>query len=85
MTVAELIEELKELPPDMLVMIPGYEGGYDNAEVWRNRVVVLDDNWDGQEKFYWYNGRHATYYNDMECKDREGDEPTQCVAIGRGK
>ena len=82
MTVAELIEELKELPPDMLVMIPGYEGGYDNAEVWRNRVVVLDDNWDGQEKISWYNGRHSTYY--LGGKE-EGDEPTQCIVIGRGK
>ena len=31
MTVAELIEELNKLPPDMLVMVPGYEGGYDNV------------------------------------------------------
>jgi hypothetical protein len=80
MTVAELIEELNKLPQDMLVLVPGYEGGYDNIEVQRNGTVVLDDNWDGQEKFYWYNGRHATYYKDME-----GDEPASCVVIGRGK
>ena len=50
MTVAELIEELNKLPPDMLVMVPGYEGGYDNAEVQRNTAVLLNDNWDGLEK-----------------------------------
>ena len=30
MTVAELIEKLKQMPQDMMVVIPGYEGGYDN-------------------------------------------------------
>jgi len=81
MTVAELIEELKMVPQDSMVVIPGYEGGYDNIEVKRNGVIVLDDNWDGQEKFYWYNGRHASYYKDMEGND----EPVSCVIVGRGK
>jgi len=80
MTVAELIEELNKLPQDMLVLVPGYEGGYDNIEVQRNGVVVLDDNWDGQEKLHWYNGRHGEAY-----RAEEGDELAQCVVIGRGK
>ena len=79
MTVAELIEQLKMVPQDSMVVIPGYEGGYDNPDV-STGTLVENDNWDGQEKFYWYNGRHATYYKDME-----GDEPTSCVVIGRGK
>ena len=82
MTVAELIEELNKLPQDMLVLVPGYEGGYDNAEIQRNTAVLLNDNWDGQEKISWYNGRHSTYY--LGGKE-EGDEPTQCIVIGRGK
>ena len=80
MTVAELIEELNKLPQDMLVLVPGYEGGYDNIEVQRNGAVVLDDNWDGQEKLHWYNGRHGEAY-----RAEEGDELAQCVVIGRGK
>jgi hypothetical protein len=79
MTVAELIEELNKLPQDMLVLVPGYEGGYDNAEVCRNTAVLLNDNWDGQEKISWYNGRHSTSFSPTE------DELTHCVAIGRGK
>ena len=79
MTVAELIEQLKMVPQDSMVVIPGFEGGYDNPDVYTGTLVEID-NWDGQEKFYWYNGRHATYYKDME-----GDEPTSCVVIGRGK
>lgn len=82
MTVAELIEELKTRPQDMMVVVLGYEGGYDNPEVQNNGTLVLNDNWDGQEKINWYNGRHSTYY--LGGKE-EGDEPTQCIVIGRGK
>jgi hypothetical protein len=80
MTVAELLEELKKLPQDMLVMVQGYEGGYDNAEVQNNGSVLLNDNWDGQEKLSWYNGRHGECY-----RAEAGDELTPCVVIGRGK
>jgi len=79
MTVAELIEELNKLPQDMLVVVPGYEGGYDNVEIQRNTAVLLNDNWDGQEKISWYNGRHSMSFGPTE------DELTHCVAIGRGK
>jgi hypothetical protein len=79
MTVAELIEELNKLPQDSMVVIPGYEGGYDNPDV-STGTLVENDNWDGQEKFYWYNGRHAVYYVDMV-----GDQPVNCIVIGRGK
>lgn len=32
MTVAELIEKLKELDPSLRVLIDGYEGGYEDAD-----------------------------------------------------
>jgi hypothetical protein len=79
MTVAELIEQLKMVPQDSMVVIPGYEGGYDNPDV-STGTLVENDNWDGQEKLYWYNGRHAAYYVDMV-----GDQPVNCIVIGRGK
>jgi hypothetical protein len=79
MTVAELIEQLKMVPQDSMVVIPGYEGGYDNPDV-STGTLVENENWDGQEKFYWYNGRHAHYYVDMV-----GDQPVNCIVIGRGK
>ena len=80
MTVAELIEELKTRPQDMMVVVLGYEGGYDNPEIQNNGTLVLNDNWDGQEKLHWYNGRHGEAY-----RAEEGDELAQCVVIGRGK
>jgi len=80
MTVAELIEQLQKLPQDTLVLVPGYEGGYDNIEIQNNGAVLLNDNWDGQEKFHWYNGRHGEAY-----RAEENDEITPCIVIGRGK
>lgn len=32
MTVEEIINILKEYPPDMRVLVKGYEGGYDNPD-----------------------------------------------------
>jgi hypothetical protein len=32
MTVAELIEKLKQFPPDRKVLVDGYEHGYDDPE-----------------------------------------------------
>ena len=82
MTVAELIEELKTRPQDMMVVVLGYEGGYDNPEVQNNGTLLLDENWDGQEKLSWYNGRHSDSYKG--CSE-EGESPTPCIVIGRGK
>lgn len=42
MNIAELIEKLKTFPPDMVVMVDGYEGGYqdkfhlDVKDIWLN-------------------------------------------------
>ena len=79
MTVAELIEKLKKMPQDMMVVIPGYEGGYDNPELKRDELIA-DANWDGKSKNSWYNGRHD------ECYKMDGDDRTYtyCVVIGRG-
>jgi hypothetical protein len=82
MTVSELIERLKNYPGDMMVVIPGYEGGYDNPEVESNGSLVPDSNWNGDSKETWYNGRHDVYYVEME---ENGVKPVQCVVIGRGK
>jgi len=80
MTVAELIEKLKFMPQDMLVVIPGYEGGYDNPEI-RSSTIVTDTNWNGTSKNHWYNGRHETYY---EMESEGNVQPVACIVVGRG-
>lgn len=79
MTVADLIDKLLTLPPDMMVVIPGYEGGYDNPEVCMG-AIVQDTNWDGKNKEHWYMGRHD---KDYDWRPQDG-EPN-VVVIGRGK
>ena len=78
MTVAELIEKLKAVPQDSMVVIPGYESGFDNPMVYVD-TIVKDTNWDGKDKKTWYNGRHD--------HGIEGDDMivVNCVVVGRGK
>lgn len=78
MTVAELIEKLKAVPQDMMVVIPGYESGYDNPEL-TSSFLIEDANWNGKNKDNWYNGRHDEYY-EMDGDDRQ---PIACVVVGR--
>jgi hypothetical protein len=40
MTVAELIEELKKFPPDRMVLVDGYEDGYDHPAQLKSEKVV---------------------------------------------
>ena len=80
MTVNELIEQLKMVPGDSMVVIPGYEGGYDNPEV-TTETIVPDTNWTGNGKESWYMGRHDKYYADLEIGTAQ---PVNCVVVGRG-
>lgn len=81
MTVNELIEQLKMVPGDSLVVIPGYENGFDNPVVYSD-TIVENTNWDGNEKITWYNGRHDRYYAGLEASDIQ---PINCIVVGRGK
>lgn len=77
MTVSELVEQLSKMPGDLMVVIPGYEGGFDNPKVSSSKIIP-DVNWDGSDKIHWYNGRHDFYYENHS----EG-QPISCVVIGR--
>ena len=52
MTVAELIEKLKEYPQDLRVVVRGYEGGVDDVSHFEELEILLD--------YYdaWYYGKH---------------------------
>lgn len=81
MTVNELIEQLKGYPGDMMVVIPGYEGGYDNPEVQTGARIILDTNWDGKNKVSWYMGRHDQYF----AVDHAEENTIKAIVVGRGK
>jgi hypothetical protein len=60
MKVSELIERLESLDKDAIVVVIGYEGGYDNVGT-KEIFIKLDCNSDT-----WYYGRH--------CEAGEGEE-----------
>ena len=81
MTVRELVDMLKEMPQDSLVVIPGYEGGFDNPTV-STSTLIVDSNWNSvkNEKHSWYYGRHNVYYPEHE---ETSAVPENCVVVGR--
>jgi hypothetical protein len=52
MTVAQLIESLKNYPSDLPVVVSGYEGGYNDVDSFENIKIVRDFN------KAWYYGKH---------------------------
>jgi hypothetical protein len=54
MNVQQLIEELQKHPPEMRVIVKGYEGGYDDLDSPEQRSIRL--NVHSPEN--WYFGRH---------------------------
>jgi hypothetical protein len=79
MTVKELIEKLSSHDPDMMVVVDGYEEGYDDPRV--NTVeIILDVNWDGEKKPTHWSGRHEYAYEDEKSA---GFKPVTAVVVGR--
>ena len=58
MTVAELIEKLKEYPQDLRVVVRGYEEGVDDVGSLEEINILL--NYYGEDQ--WYYGRHDRVY-----------------------
>ena len=65
MTIAELIEKLKEYPQDTRVVTRGYEGGVDDVDFVEETEIYLNYN-----KGVWYYGNHEEVYgrNEVETK-----------------
>jgi hypothetical protein len=62
MTVRQLIEVLQKVQdPDMRIMVPGYEGGFNDLETNSNNIhtMVLDVH--GEDE--WYFGKHEILKN----------------------
>jgi hypothetical protein len=64
MLVRELIQALKYLNQDDLVVVKGYEGGYNDVTQLLHINIVLDVNEE------WYYGKHADK-NDTDMEDKQ--------------
>jgi len=62
MTVKELIEKLSELDPELHVFIPGYEGGYNYADVSKPDSFCLNVN----TAWYYGSHEHISYVNEED-------------------
>ena len=69
MNVGELIEKLQRYDPEQMVVIDGYEGGYDTADEVHEMKIKLNVNEP------WYYGKHEIV-NDGEDFD--------CIAVRIG-
>lgn len=54
MTVSQIIEQLKNYPPDLRVVVSGYEGGYNDVDIVQKISIVTDLHTE------WYYGKHET-------------------------
>ncbi len=52
MNVDQLIKRLQMYPPDLRVVVRGYEGGYNDVDTFENLKIVLDYH------SAWYYGKH---------------------------
>ncbi len=73
MNVIELIEKLKEFPPNMRVVVEGYEGGYDDINRFKETGIIPNMNTGSNKK--WYYGEHGPDYPGCDSK------PTTEVAL----
>ena len=53
MTIQELIEKLKTFPPDIKVVVRGYEDGYNDISDIREVAIKLN------ASEYWWDGQHG--------------------------
>lgn len=74
MTVSELIEQLKNYPGDMRVLVPGYEGGYNDTGL-KTKEIVFN-----------FSKNDAWYYGPHECvRFADTDSGTKCLIVTREK
>ena len=57
MNVDQLIKRLQMYPPDLRVVVRGYEGGYNDVDTFENIKIVLDYHSE------WYYGKHEDASN----------------------
>ena len=57
MNVNQLIKRLQMYPPDLRVVVRGYEGGYNDVDTFENIKIVLDYHSE------WYYGKHEDASN----------------------
>ena len=74
MKVSELIKQLEQMPQDYLVVIPGYEGGYDTPDAEPEIMTLWLTPWSG----IW------GVYDDHHWRDEYQGPPQPTVVLDAG-
>ena len=59
MKIKELIEQLKKYDPEMLVVVKGYESGWDDIKKIKEQILI---EWENDS---WYEGKYS-YFEEKE-------------------
>ena len=59
MTIQQLIEKLQQYPPEMRVIISGYENGYNDISMFEKKEIAID------VLTEWYYGQHIDSSDDF--------------------
>lgn len=69
-TISDLIEALSHFPQDLLVITPGYEGGYKEIKSLESQEILLDIN------DAWYYGPHDSVDSVTETEANQYEKVT---------
>lgn len=73
MTVSELIEKLKQMPPNRVVVVRGYEDGYDDPIVCLGQAMLYTNKEDSLD-YDWWRGVHDC----VNVNSYNGIDPVVC-------
>ena len=82
MTNAELIEFLQKFPPEMRVIVDGYEGGF--TDLTEEKIFFQDINVNAQLGESWV-GEHDHDYGDKHYDEGEHYQPERVLRLSRDK
>jgi hypothetical protein len=66
MKIKELIEQLKKYDPEMLVVVMGYESGWDDINIIKEQILI---EWENNP---WYEGKYP-------CFEEKKDNPDNAI------
>jgi hypothetical protein len=65
MKIKELIEQLKKYDPEMLVVVRGYESGWDDIDIIKEQILI-----ELKYNDSWYEGKYSHFQEKQDNPDR---------------
>jgi hypothetical protein len=75
MTVTQLIEILRQYPPDLRVIVSGYEDGYNDISIFEEKEIAVDIHTE------WYYGQHTDSKDEFSIEKIENPKFEKALLI----